>query len=642
MCGIAGMWAARALAPEPIVKDMTGALHHRGPDSNDIWTSPNSSLCFGHARLAIVDLSEHGRQPMHSRSGRYVITFNGEIYNHLELRAKLGQSVSWRGHSDTETLLEAIDQLGLVKALEASVGMFALALWDRETDSLSLARDRMGEKPLYYGRGTQGMVFASELKALRRCPGLDLSLDVVALQDYVRVGYVAGPRSVFQGIKKLPPGSVLTFTSPYDDGATVTYWTLPTPSRDTSQVLHPHDDETWLSNLDQLLDRSVRQQMLSDVPLGAFLSGGIDSSLIVSLMQRASSRRIRTFSMGVRDQGEDESRHARKVAAYLGTDHTEMIVSPEDVLAVVPKLADIYDEPFADSSQVPTVLLSQLTKRHVTVALSGDGGDELFGGYNRYITAARLEPVMENVPFAMRHFVARLLNAIPTKYWDGLSNNEITRRLMHVPPSMGEKVARLAGFLSAPTGQQAYLQTVSQWLHETFMPLRSSTTTSQLPEFPSASLPQQMMWWDMQSYLPDDILVKVDRAAMAHSLETRVPFLDHRIIEFSLSIPMKYKIRGGQSKWLLRQLLSRHIPSELFERPKQGFTLPLAEWLRGPLRDWAEDLLSTQSLNTTAIFDSDKVTKAWQQHLSKRFNHQRGLWTILMLLSWLRNSNSSY
>ncbi len=637
MCGIAGVWAAGGLAPEQIVKEMTSTLHHRGPDSNDVWTSPNGCVGLGHARLAIVDLSWHGRQPMHSRSGRYVITFNGEIYNHLELRANLGTSVSWRGHSDTETLLEAIDQLGLMKALEAAVGMFALALWDRKTDSLSLARDRMGEKPLYFGRGKQGIAFASELKALRRCPGLDLSLDVDALKDFVRVGYVASPRSVFRGIKKLPPGNVLTFSSPYDDGSTAAYWTLPTPNTQISQVSSPHDDETWLSNLEELLDRSVRQQMLSDVPLGAFLSGGIDSSLIVALMQRASSQSIRTFSMGVRDQGEDESHHARKVAEYLGTDHTEMIVSPEDVLAVVPKLVGVYDEPFADSSQVPAILLSQLTRQHVTVALSGDAGDELFGGYNRYITAARFEPFMAKVPFAMRRLVAELLGIIPTRYWDGLSASEIARRVMYVPPSMGEKMARLAGFLAAPTGQQAYLRTVSQWLDEAIIPLRSSGSTPQLREFHSVSLPQHMMWWDMQSYLPDDILVKVDRAAMAYSLETRVPFLDHRIVEFSLSIPMQYKIRGGQSKWLLRQLLARHVPPHLFERPKQGFTLPLADWLRGPLRDWAEDLLAPQALNSTALFNSDMVGKAWQQHLSKRFNHQKGLWTVLMFQSWLKS-----
>jgi asparagine synthase (glutamine-hydrolysing) len=634
MCGIAGVWSTGVLAAGTIVKEMTAVLHHRGPDSNDIWTSPNGCVGLGHARLAIVDLSEYGRQPMQSRSGRYVIVFNGEIYNHLELRTNLGTTVSWRGHSDTETLLEAIDKLGLVKALEASVGMFALALWDRETNSLSLARDRMGEKPLYYGRSKQGVVFASELKALRSCPGLDLSLDFEALHNFVKVGYVASPRSAFRGIKKLPQGAVLTVSTPYDDGSIETYWTLPTPTTRTLKTSSPHEDDIWLSNLEQLLDRSVRQQMLSDVPLGAFLSGGIDSSLIVALMQRASSQRIRTFSMGVSDQIDDESQHARKVAEYLGTDHTEMMVSPEDVLAVVPKLAGIYDEPFADSSQVPTVLLSQLTRRHVTVALSGDAGDELFGGYNRYITAARLEPVMEKIPLAMRQLVAGLLRVIPPRFWDGLSASEIARRVMHVPPSMGEKMERLAGFLAAPTGHQAYLRTVSQWLSESSIPLRSSGAKQQLPDFPSAALPQQMMWWDMQSYLPDDILVKVDRAAMAYSLETRVPFLDYRIVEFALSTPMQYKIRGGQSKWLLRQLLARHVPRNLFERPKQGFTLPLAQWLRGPLRDWAEDLLEPQALNETGLFNSAMVRKAWQEHLTKRFNHQRGLWTVLMFQSW--------
>lgn len=637
MCGISGLWASGALAPGPIVKDMTVALHHRGPDSSDVWISPNGCVGLGHARLAIVDLSEFGNQPMESHSGRYVIVFNGEIYNHLELRTNLGASVPWRGHSDTETLLEVIDQWGLVKALQASVGMFAIALWDREAGSLTLARDRMGEKPLYYGRGTQGMAFASELKALRRCPGLDLSLDIEALQDYVRVGYVACPRSAFRGVKKLPPGSVLTFASSHDDGTATVYWTLPAPVSHNRVVISTQDDEALLSDLEHLLDRSVRQQMLSDVPLGAFLSGGIDSSLIVALMQRASSQRIRTFSMGVREQGEDESKHARKVAEYLGTEHTEIIVSPEDVLAVVPKLAGIYDEPFADSSQVPTVLLSQLTRQHVTVALSGDAGDELFGGYNRYITAARLEPVMEHMPFAMRHLLAGFLRGVPARYWDGLSANETARRMMHLPPSMGEKMARLAGFLDAPTSQDAYLRTVSQWLNETKIPLSSPGSRPMFPDFPSVTLPQQMMCWDMQTYLPDDILVKVDRAAMAYSLETRVPFLDYRIVEFSLATPMHYKIRDGQSKWLLRQLLARQVPSNLFERPKQGFTLPLAEWLRGPLRDWAEDLLTPQALDATGLLNSNMVRKTWQEHLNRQFNHQRGLWTVLMLQSWLRS-----
>ena len=553
------------------------------------------------------------------------------------MRVNLGTSVPWRGHSDTETLLEAIDQWGLVRALQASVGMFAIALWDREADSLTLARDRMGEKPLYYGRGTQGMAFASELKALRRCPGLDLSLDIEALKDYMRVGYVACPRSAFRGVNKLPPGSVLTFASPHDSGTTTVYWSLPAPVSRDRVPISTHDDQALLSDLEHLLDRSIRQQMLSDVPLGAFLSGGIDSSLIVALMQRASSQRVRTFSMGVREQGEDESKHARRIAEHLGTEHTEIIVSAEDVLAVVPKLAGIYDEPFADSSQVPTVLLSQLTRRHVTVALSGDAGDELFGGYNRYITAARLEPVIKQIPFAMRRMLAGLLRAVPTRYWDGLSANETARRMMHLPPSMSEKMARLAGFLAAPTGQDAYLRTVSQWLDEAKIPLSSPGCSPLLPDFPSVALPQQMMCWDMQNYLPDDILVKVDRAAMAYSLETRVPFLDYRIVEFSLATPMHYKIRNGQSKWLLRQLLARHVPPNLFERPKQGFTLPLAEWLRGPLRDWAEDLLAPKTLDATGLINSKMVREMWTDHLNRKHNHQRGLWTILMLQSWLKS-----
>lgn len=640
MCGITGVWTSGVMAPGGIAQDMLSTLRHRGPDGIGTWISAERGVSLGHARLSIVDLSTHGHQPMHSRSGRYVIVLNGEIYNHMELRELLGVNFPWRGHSDTETLLEAIDQWGLVKALELSVGMFAFGLWDRHEQTLSLARDRLGEKPLYYSQYANHLIFASELKALNRCPNIDFTLDEDAIKKYFEFGYIPTPFSIYRRIKKILPGTVSTWTSLDAEASVIEYWKLPIPTIQSEESTIEKGDGFWLEQLNHLLDRSIRLQMLSDVPLGAFLSGGIDSSLIVALMQRASLHPIRTFSMGIRDHGEDESSHSRKVAAFLGTDHTEMMVTPDDVLSVIPKLTGIYDEPFADASQVPTVLLSHLTRQHVTVALSGDAGDELFGGYNRYVTAARLESVMKAIPVEIRRVVAGLLHCVPSQLLEDVFSNPAARRIMHLPHSMGEKVSRLAGFLSASSSQEAYASLVSQWLSQSKNPLHSPYIMQKLADMPGIALPQKMMWWDMQTYLPDDILVKIDRAAMASSLETRVPFLDHRVIEFSMNIPMKYKIRGGKSKWLLRQLLANHLPINLFERPKQGFTLPLAQWLRGPLRDWAEDLLSPQKLNSSGLLQADLVQELWSEHLSGQCNHQRGLWTVLMFQAWMDTRGS--
>lgn len=618
---------------------MTAALHHRGPDSHDVWQGPDGAVALGHARLAIVDLSEQGRQPMVSRSGRFVVAFNGEIYNHLDLRRELGASLPWRGHSDTETLLEAIEQWGVRTALEKSVGMFALALWDAHEQWLVLARDRMGEKPLYYGQGSHAIAFASELKALRHCPALDFSLDDEALRSYIAYGYVPGAQSAFRGVRKLPPGTWMTLRSPSDTPEPQPYWTLPEPGADNAPTALA-DDNHYLAQLEMLLERSVRQQMLSDVPLGAFLSGGIDSSLVVALMQRSASRPVKTFSMGVADGLDDESKHARKVAQHLGTDHTEMIVSPQDVLAVVPEVARIYDEPFADSSQIPTVLLSRLTRQHVTVALSGDAGDELFGGYNRHLSADRLEPLLSG-PRALRHSLGSVVGAVPGSAWTWLSTTARAGGASRVPLSLDEKMARLARLLSARDGRDAYLGMLSQWLGEGGAPLPQAAMPPRLRPGPAGSpLAERMMWWDMQSYLPDDILVKVDRAAMSSSLETRVPFLDHRIVEFALRTPLSLKIRRGSSKWLLRELLARYVPRPLFERPKQGFTLPLDEWLRGPLRSWAETLLEQQTRAPVAGLDPGRLRLLWNEHQSRQRNHQKALWVILMLQAWMTNLKS--
>ena len=636
MCGIAGMWASRETDSAAVTSRMTAALHHRGPDSNGHWQSSDGALALGHARLAIVDLSAQGHQPMTSRSGRFVIVFNGEIYNHLEIRRDLAQ-FSWRGHSDTETLLEAIEQWGLVAALNASIGMFALAVWDKQSRSLSLARDRMGEKPLYYGFGRNGLAFASELKALRHCPGLDFSLSAVALRGYVEYGYVAGPLSVYAGVKKLPPATVLVLDAAESGAQPTRYWSFPSPGTGMHTVTPTHaEDEERTSTLESLLRSSVKQQMLADVPIGAFLSGGIDSSLIVAMMQSESSRRIRTFSMGFGDGADDELSTARQTAGRLGTEHTELLVTPQDVLDIVPRMADIYDEPFGDSSQVPTVLLCQLTRRHVTVALSGDAGDELFGGYNRYLFAAHLGGRVQRWPHVLRRGIGAALDSIPSDYIDAASTWARSHGLGRLPPSLGEKVGRIARFVAARSGKDAYLGTLSQWLDPETVPVDGDASEPRLEVCASMPLPQQMMRWDMEGYLPDDILVKVDRAAMAYGLETRVPFLDYRIVEFALATPMAFKIRDRRTKWLLRELLARHLPDAQFERPKQGFTVPLDTWLRGPLKEWAESLLDARELDKCALLDVARVRRAWQEHLSGRRNHQRSLWTVLMLQAWLQ------
>lgn len=633
MCGLTGSWTYSGLAPVGLVQEMTDLLEHRGPNSKGVWSSPSHSIALGHTRLSILDLSSQGHQPMQSRSGRLVMVFNGEIYNHLEIRERLGATVQWRGNSDTETLLECADKWGLPRALQASTGMFSLALWDQDTRQLVLARDRMGEKPLYYAFTSEGLIFGSELKALKACPSFNGKLSDRAVNSFLNFGFVSGEDTIYDSVKKVPPGQLITINEPSRIAETASYWSLPSFTDASDNDGKP---EGTLEELEFLLRRSIKQQLISDVPLGAFLSGGIDSSLIVGLMQQESSQPVRTFSIGMANDN-DESKHASKVAAHFGCDHTTLVVTPDDALNVMPKLTEIYDEPFADSSQIPTILLSKLTSQKVTVALSGDGGDELFGGYNRYLAAKKLSPYIDSIPQGLRARIANILQVMPATLLSSLFQSILVRKFIKEPIALDEKIARVASFLAQPTVRDAYLSSLSQWTGNYYSHFISEDVMPRLLR-QDLSWAQQMMSWDQQYYLPDDILTKVDRASMASSLEVRVPFLDHRIVEFAASLPLEHKIHGGQTKWPLRKLLQRQLPEHLYARPKQGFTLPIDSWLRTDLREWAEELLSEESLKNCEFLEVSVVRKAWGEHLAGRANHQRGLWTILTLLTWLRGA----
>jgi asparagine synthase (glutamine-hydrolysing) len=579
---------------------------------------------------------------MASVSGRYVMVFNGEIYNHLEMRRELGD-VKWRGHSDTETLLAAIDARGLERTLRDAVGMFAIALWDREERTLYLARDRLGEKPLYYGLQDGVFLFASELKALRAFPGFRAEVDRQALGLLLRHNAIAAPYSIYKGIYKLQPGTVLKM-SPADvsgNGLPVPwpYWSLREVAEEGQRNPFTGSDAEAGEELERLLRRSIAGQMVADVPLGAFLSGGIDSSSVAALMQAQSDRPVRTFTIGFREWGYDEAAHARAVAAHLGTEHTELYVSPEETLAVIPRLPELYDEPFADPSQIPTFLLSELARRHVTVSLSGDGGDELFGGYNRYVWASSVWRRMHWLPRGVRAAAAGMLTSIPPAAW-----NKAFRRLDGFLPvawrqaNPGDKLHKLADVLAVRSPEEIYERLVTYWENpEDVVQGSAGSLPAPADRGRSMELPDlehRMMYLDSVSYLPDDILVKVDRAAMGVSLETRVPFLDHRLVDFAWRLPLSMKIRDGRGKWLVRRMLDRHVPRALIERPKMGFGIPLDAWLRGPLKGWAEGLLDAPRLAGEGFFNPGPVEAMWRQHLGGGRNWSHHLWGILMFQAW--------
>lgn len=647
MCGIAGLLTLGF--PDPaIVARMTRTISHRGPDDEGIWTDPTVGIGLGHRRLSILDLSPRGRQPMQSHDGRWIITYNGEIYNHAALRAELdrtGEAANWRGVSDTETLLACISAWGVHRTVRKSVGMFAFAVWDQKQRLLYLGRDRFGEKPLYYGWAGRDFLFASELKAIRAHPCFNNAISRKALALFTARGYVPSPLSIYEHIFKLEPGCILTVSTDFvaksakrapmegqnNEGLRLRrYWSYRDVVRKGLAEPIP-DEQEALDCLNDALSAAVARQSVADVPIGAFLSGGIDSSVVVALYQRYSSVPVRTFSIGFEETSYDEAQYAKEVARQLGTVHNENYVTVKEARDVIPLLPKIYDEPFADPSQIPTYLVSQFAREQVTVALTGDGGDELFAGYNRHFVAPSLWRKLQLLPLCLRALVGAPLSQIPPAFWNATP--------ARTPPNFGAKIQkafRVAG--SATSFEDVYSSFIDEWNSYRLPVIGVPCEQMSLDLDVSSSAPDavKVMYCDAVSYLPDDILCKVDRAAMAVSLETRIPFLDHRVVEVAARIPIEMKVHNGQGKHILRKLLYRYASPSLFDRPKTGFGIPVGEWLKGPLRAWAEDLLESRRMAEEGWFDPAIVQRRWHMHLSGRRDSTSALWTILMFQAWYR------
>jgi asparagine synthase (glutamine-hydrolysing) len=621
---------------------MVEPLAHRGPDDEAVWVEIEQGVGLGHRRLSIVDLSTGGRQPMRSADGRYVITYNGEIYNFLELRQELdARSHRFRGRSDTEVMLAAIVEWGLERALERFNGMFAFALWDRGTRTLHLVRDRAGEKPLFYTRIGRAVVFGSELKALQAHPEFSGEIDPDALALFLRHGYVPAPRSIYRGVFKLPPATILSVPEGVDTlPSPIAYWSAADVARRGVRQPFQGSPADARVALDTLMGDAVRCRMVADVPLGAFLSGGVDSSTIVALMQAQSQSPVRTFSIGFHESDYDEADHARAVARHLGTEHTELYLAPGEALAAIPLLSEIYDEPFADSSQIPTLLVSRLARRRVTVSLSGDGGDELFGGYTRYLMCEKLWRRVGWIRRTAREQLATGLRAVNAARWSRAIraiNPVLPRSLRTTLP--GDKLHKLAEIVGVESADDMYESLISHWKRVDHVVVGAAEPQRRFSVATQAmglrGLTDRMMYWDFVTYLADDILVKLDRASMAVGLEARVPFLDHRVIEFAWRLPPEMKLRDGGGKWLLRQVLDRYVPRQLIERPKSGFGIPIGSWLRGPLRSWAEDLLAEKRLAAQGLLRPEPIRAKWTEHLGGDRDWHYPLWNVLMFQAWL-------
>jgi asparagine synthase (glutamine-hydrolysing) len=650
MCGICGFFEMNhhndKLYRQKTISEMTNTLIHRGPDDFGYWHHPENGLSLGHRRLSIVDLSSHGHQPMKSKSGQFMLVFNGEIYNHISLRkeiSNLNTKILWRGHSDTETLLACIEIWGVEKTIQKCSGMFAIAIYDNKENTIYLVRDRMGEKPLYYGFQNGNFLFASELKAILKHPDFIPDIDRNALSLMFNYSYIPAPFSIYKDIKKLQPGTILkvdlkkinlkkeVFSEPSP------YWSLKDISINAKKKMYSGTPEEAILHLDELLNQSVNEQMVADVPVGAFLSGGIDSSLITSLMQSQSSKPIDTFTIGFSEDAFNEAIYAKKISKHLGTNHTELYVSSQDAINLIEKLPQIYDEPFSDSSQIPAYLVSKMTRKNVSVSLSGDAGDELFGGYNRYIWTKKIWNRIKHIPMPLRKFISNCLISIPPSAWDMFLK-------FFLDVSMpGDKIHKTANVFNAKSIEGFYFNLIAHWnnsnnivvgQHNIIAPVMQKRNLLNL-----GSIEQNMMYLDSISYLPDDILTKVDRAAMSVSLETRVPFLNHHIVEFANHLPLSMKIKNGESKWILRKLLDKHIPRELVDRPKMGFGVPIDIWLRGPLREWAEALLDESRIKQEGFLHYEPIRKKFDEHLSGKRNWQHLLWDILIFQSWLEKNH---
>lgn len=650
MCGIAG-FLHTSFPPDQwdnTLSKMAQTMIHRGPDDHGMWFDAEVGVGLAHRRLSIIDLSKEGHQPMVSYSGRYIIIYNGEIYNFQLLRKSLQKErIKWRGHSDTEVIIAAIETWGIEVSVKRFIGMFAFALWDRKKRILYLCRDRIGIKPLYYARIRNGVVFGSELKALKAHQEFDPAINRNALTLYLRYNYIPAPHCIYQNTWKLQPGHILkihvdNLHETRELPKPVPYWSARNVVESGQRKPIRLTANEAIERLEEMLRDAIRMRMIADVPLGCFISGGIDSSTVTALMQSQSNRPIKTFTIGFKDIRYNEAQNAKAVARHLGTDHTEMYLSTDDAIDAIPYLPSLYDEPFSDSSQIPTFLLSKLTRQHVTVCLSGDGGDELFGGYNRHFWGQDIWQKIGRMPKSLKNIASKTLKSVSPRIWDSIFKKAgliLPERLNLRMP--GDKVHKFSEIIGAENFKDMYLRLVSHWenpekiVFNSTEPLSVVTNKCYYPNFLDNT--QLIMYLDLVTYLPDDILTKIDRASMGVSLEARVPLLDHRVVEFALKLPIFMKVRNSQGKWILRQILYKYIPKELIERPKMGFGIPIVSWLRGPLRDWAETLLDERRLVQEGFFNPKPIRQKWEEHLSGRMNWQYHLWDILMFQAWLEN-----